>query len=58
MPVIGNLQKEKGSNLEIEDLEKEMCKLYRICNINEDINKERDRKDEVKETPLEAPGKG
>ena len=36
MPVIRALQEEKGSSLEIEDLEEEMCELYRIWNINEE----------------------
>ena len=46
--VIGNLHKDRGSNLEIEDLEQEMCELYRMCNVNEEGDEESNRKDEGK----------
>ena len=58
MLVMRNFCKEKGSNLEIENPEEEMRELYRMCNINEETEKERDKKDEAKETTLAAPGKG
>ena len=39
MPVMRNFHKDKGYNLEIEDLEEEMCELYSILNINEEATK-------------------
>lgn len=55
MATIRTLQKEKGSSLEIEDLEDERCELYRMCNINEN-DEESDSENEGKETALLTQG--
>ena len=36
------LLKTKGSSLNIEDIEEDMCELYRMCTINDDKDDDRD----------------
>ena len=42
MSSIRVMQKTKGSSLDIEDIEEEMCELYRICTINDDKDDDSD----------------
>ena len=54
MSLIRVLQKTKGLSLDIEDIEEEMCDLYRICTINYDKYDDSDDNSE-KETALTNP---
>ena len=49
------LLKTKGSSLNIEDIEEEMCELYIMCIINDEKDDYRDD-DSEKETALNTPG--
>ena len=55
MSSIRVMQKTKGLSLDIEDIEEEMCELYRMCTINDDEDEDTDD-DTEKETALTTPG--
>ena len=55
MSSIRVLQRMKGLSLDIEDIEEEMCELYRMCTIKNDEDEDTDDNTE-KETALTTPG--